>query len=108
MDKNRKVLRFIILIVLLICTVFLVYSIVKQPDSPDKIVLPLFHVNHAYVIPTIHITKAKTPIIAPYIFLFSISILLYSIRIPYLDKKCNYILSIYIKYDKIHIEVYYV
>lgn len=41
MDKNRKVLRFIILIVLLICTVFLVYSIVKNPFGEHDIILAL-------------------------------------------------------------------
>ncbi|MDU4939338.1 MAG: hypothetical protein E6X34_12845 [Clostridium sp.] len=41
MSKNRKILRGIILAVLLICTVFLVYSIVTNPFSEHDIMLAL-------------------------------------------------------------------
>lgn len=41
MAKNRKVLRGIILAVLLICTAFLVYSIVLNPLGEHDIMLSL-------------------------------------------------------------------
>ncbi|MEO2508646.1 hypothetical protein ABHA01_12720 [Clostridium paraputrificum] len=41
MSKNRKILRGIILAVLLICTVFLVYSIVTNPFGEHDIMLAL-------------------------------------------------------------------
>ena len=41
MSKNRKILRCIILAVLLICTVFLVYSIVTNPFGEHDIMLAL-------------------------------------------------------------------
>lgn len=41
MAKNRKILRGFILTVLLICTAFLVYSIVKNPFRKHDIMLAL-------------------------------------------------------------------
>ena len=41
MAKNRKILRGFILTVLLICTAFLVYSIVKNPFMKHDIMLAL-------------------------------------------------------------------
>lgn len=41
MSKNRRILRGIILAVLLICTAFLVYSIVKNPLGEHDIMLAL-------------------------------------------------------------------
>ncbi len=41
MPKNRKILRGIILAVLLICTAFLVYSIVTNPFGEHDIMLAL-------------------------------------------------------------------
>ncbi|MBU5484156.1 hypothetical protein KQI86_07425 [Clostridium sp. MSJ-11] len=41
MSKNRKILRGIILAVLLICTAFLVYSIVTNPLGEHDIMLAL-------------------------------------------------------------------
>lgn len=41
MLKNRKVVRGIILFILLICTVFLVYSIVTDPLGEHDIMLAL-------------------------------------------------------------------
>ncbi len=40
-SKNRKILRVIILAVLLICTAFLVYSIVTNPFGEHDIMLAL-------------------------------------------------------------------
>lgn len=41
MLKNRKIVRGIILVVLLICTAFLVYSIVTDPLGEHDIMLAL-------------------------------------------------------------------
>lgn len=41
MSKNRRILRSIILTVLLICTAFLLYSIVKNPLGEHDIMLAL-------------------------------------------------------------------
>lgn len=41
MSKNKKILRVIILAVLLICTTFLVYSIVTNPLDEHDIMLAL-------------------------------------------------------------------
>ena len=41
MDKNKKILRGVILTVLLICTAFLVYSILKNPWGEHDIILAL-------------------------------------------------------------------
>ncbi|MEW9079582.1 hypothetical protein [Terrisporobacter glycolicus] len=41
MSKNRKILRGIILAVLLICTAFLVYSIVTNPFGEHDIMFAL-------------------------------------------------------------------
>ncbi|CUO81022.1 hypothetical protein PM004_07260 [Clostridium paraputrificum] len=41
MSKSRKILRGIILVVLLICTAFLVYSVVTNPFGKHDIMLAL-------------------------------------------------------------------
>lgn len=41
MSKNGKILRCIIISALLICTVYLVYSIVSNPLGNHDIILPL-------------------------------------------------------------------
>lgn len=41
MAKNKKILRGVILTVLLICTAFLVYSILKNPLGEHDIILAL-------------------------------------------------------------------
>ena len=41
MSKNKKILRGVILTVLLICTEFLVYSILKNPLGEHDIILAL-------------------------------------------------------------------
>ena len=41
MAKNRKILRSVILTILLICTAFLVYSILENPLGEHDIILAL-------------------------------------------------------------------
>ena len=41
MSKNRKVFRGIIICILLVCTAYLVYSIISNPLGKHDIILPL-------------------------------------------------------------------